>query len=130
MIFSVQSTTVSFCSINTEKNKKFSIIIPLISPIGAKYRPMMVFSIYTNAMKLFSWKMSESPGTIHCLHGIRVIATIWVLLEHNCTSTLYMPIRNAAIELEVIDCYQFHEFHAFLLCFFFIIKFAARANLS
>lgn len=91
--------------------------------LGMKYRPFMVFSIYTNTMKIFSWKISESPGTIQCLHGIRVIATLWVLLEHNCTSLLYLPLRNAAIELEVIDFCHIHGicifFHMFFLSYNF-----------
>lgn len=69
--------------------------------IGTKYQPFMIFSIYTNTMKLFSCKMSESPDNIHCLHGIRVIGMLWVLLVHNFTGLLYLPVRNAAIELEV-----------------------------
>lgn len=79
-------------------------------PTGTKYQPFMVFSSYTNTVKLFSWKTDESPGTIQCLNGIRVIGTLWVLLEHNCTSMLYLPLRNAAIELEVIDIVSSVEF--------------------
>lgn len=101
---------VSFSSIDyritgLNKNVIFLQTLSHLLHLGTKYRPFMVFSIYTNTLKLFSWKISESPGTIECLHGIRVIATLWVMLEHNCTSLLYLPLRNAAMELEVIDCF-------------------------
>lgn len=76
-----------------------------------------MFSVYTNTLKLFTWKNAESPGTIECLHGIRVIGTLWVLLEHNCTSILYLPLRNAAIELEVIDFVSSMGFVDFVFIF-------------
>lgn len=50
--------------------------------LGNKSEICTSFSVYTNGMKLLSYKKSKSPDMMSCLHGIRAITTQWVVLGH------------------------------------------------
>lgn len=50
--------------------------------LGKKFEPFLMFSIYTNGMRLFSCQRSKSPDTIGCLNGIRVLTSVWVVFGH------------------------------------------------
>lgn len=41
---------------------------------------LLPFSVYTNGMKLLSYKKSKSPDMMNCLNGIKAISTQWVVL--------------------------------------------------
>lgn len=40
------------------------------------------FSALTNGRKLLSMKVSKSPTNLSCVHGIRVLSTLWVVIGH------------------------------------------------
>jgi hypothetical protein len=40
------------------------------------------FSALTNGRKLLSMKVSKSPSNLSCVHGIRVLSTLWVVIGH------------------------------------------------
>lgn len=42
----------------------------------------MAFSVYSNGRRLLSSKKSKSEDVVHCVHGIRVFSTQWVVLGH------------------------------------------------
>ena len=63
---------------------------------------MLVFSIGANARRLFSCEMPLSTNVIHCLNGIRVLSTIWIMVEHTAIMYLYLPVQNRASLTEVI----------------------------
>lgn len=54
----------------------------------------MVFSVYTNGRSLLSCKKSTSKDVMHCVHGIRVISTQWVVLGHTYFLYMNMPTGN------------------------------------
>lgn len=51
--------------------------------IDDKTPSFLAFSIYTNGQKVLSYKKSKSTDTMHCLNGIRVISTQWVVIGHS-----------------------------------------------
>lgn len=56
-------------------------VILLYSHIsGKKSQTYLAFSAYTNGKQLLSYKKSKSPDQMGCLHGIRVLSTLWVVL--------------------------------------------------
>lgn len=57
--------------------KQFAFILT-----EAKKQILMAFSVYTNGRKLLSSKKSKSKDVVHCVHGIRVFSTQWVVLGH------------------------------------------------
>lgn len=68
---------------------------------GDKSLAFVAFSIYSNGMKLFAYKKAKSPGMMHCLHGIRVISTQWVVLTHTYFIHMMLPMRNKSFLLTV-----------------------------
>lgn len=48
--------------------------------LGKKSEMLLPFSVYTNGMKLLSYKKSKSPDMMNCLNGIKAISTQWVVL--------------------------------------------------
>ncbi|XP_066977840.1 nose resistant to fluoxetine protein 6-like isoform X2 [Macrobrachium rosenbergii] len=50
-------------------------------------RFLLPFSAYTNIQKLFHLNTENSPETITCLHGIRVLSMTWVVWAHQQTGT-------------------------------------------
>lgn len=86
----------------------FSFIIQLFPSMeifcycsGEKCEGLLAFSIYSNGMKLLSYKRAKSSDTMHCLHGIRVISTQWVVLGHTFQIYKSLPIRNMFAVSEV-----------------------------
>lgn len=58
---------------------------------------LLAFSVYSNGMKLLSYKEVKSPGMMNCLHGIRVISTQWVVIGHTFVMYITLPIRNKTV---------------------------------
>jgi hypothetical protein len=56
---------------------------------------LSAFSVYTNGEKLFEIKRSSSPNSIECLHGIRGVAILWIILGHRYVlPTVFLPVIN------------------------------------
>ncbi|CAL4067284.1 unnamed protein product [Meganyctiphanes norvegica] len=51
-------------------------------------RYLLVFSGYTNMSKIFHINTKESPTSIACLHGMRVLSMTWVIWGHQWAFTL------------------------------------------
>ncbi|XP_068234582.1 nose resistant to fluoxetine protein 6-like isoform X2 [Palaemon carinicauda] len=60
------------------------------------FRYLLPFSAYTNIQKVFQMNTESPPGTITCLHGLRVLSMTWVVWAHQqmqtfvYTSNLYI----------------------------------------
>lgn len=63
----------------------------------------MAFSINTNGRELFSCKDSSTSNQIQCLHGIRVISTVWLVVGHVASMVGLLPVRNRAEIIEVAN---------------------------
>jgi hypothetical protein len=63
---------------------------------------VQAFSLHKNVPALFS--LSRSPDDIECLHGIRAISVLFVLLSHKAVALSYYPYlnRTAMVEVNVI----------------------------
>ncbi|KAF2881929.1 hypothetical protein ILUMI_24244 [Ignelater luminosus] len=59
---------------------------------------LTAFSLITNTKKLLH--TTSDSGQISCLHGIRVISMMWVILGHRYTKTNMMPMVNRLITFE------------------------------
>lgn len=70
---------------------------------GERYSLFLAFSFYTNGKKILSYTANKSDDTLHCLHGIRVISTQWVVLGHAYLFYAFLPIRNYAAIPEASD---------------------------
>lgn len=71
--------------------------------LGQRIPLFLAFSFYTNGKKLLAYKETKSDDTLHCLHGIRVITTQWIVLGHSYLLYALMPIQNLAAIPEVSD---------------------------
>lgn len=69
---------------------------------------LISFSIWTNTSKLTS--INRSPKSIRCLHGLRAISILWVILGHRFTLTGIIPITNF-VEIKDVKIW-FIIFHA------------------
>lgn len=65
-------------------------------------RALQSFSAISNAKTLFSCS-SQSTDDMSCLHGIRVVTAIWVLVSHSCLALLTRNIynRNDMIQVRI-----------------------------
>lgn len=54
----------------------------LLHNLDEKSQAFLAFSVFTNGKKVLSYKKSRSTDTMHCLNGIRVISTQWVVMGH------------------------------------------------
>ena len=53
------------------------------------------FSVYTNGEKLFEIKRSNSPNAIECLHGLRGLSILWIVLGHRYLMPVsFVPVIN------------------------------------
>lgn len=70
-------------------------VTPIIKPItDKKCQPLLVYSIYTNGKKLFSYESTTSPHIIQCLHGIRSMTTISMIASHTYYVFFFLPSRE------------------------------------
>ena len=60
---------------------------------------MQAFSLHKNVSALFS--LSRSPDDIECLHGIRAISVLFVLLSHKSVALSFNPYMNRTATAEV-----------------------------
>ncbi|XP_055304016.1 uncharacterized protein LOC129569308 [Sitodiplosis mosellana] len=81
IIFCLIATSTSYDILYTSKNRE-------------KSRVLLAFSFYTNGQKLLSYKESNSPNMLSCLHGIRVITTLWVVIGHTFLMFIMLPNQN------------------------------------
>lgn len=51
--------------------------------------------MFKNSKSLFDLSKSEDPDTIHCLHGLRALSIIWILVGHRYMLTFQRPIANS-----------------------------------
>ncbi|XP_055915376.1 O-acyltransferase like protein-like [Eupeodes corollae] len=84
-----------------------------------KPNPVLIaFSMLTNGKRLFAINTKRSPNNIDCLTGIRVIATLWIIMHHTfihastaavinsfdirawTVSLEYMPIYNGSMTVD------------------------------
>lgn len=62
---------------------------------GRKKRPILTsFSLYSNSKAILSLKLSSSKEMV-CLHGIRSLAIIWIVIVHTYTNFWQLPVLNA-----------------------------------
>lgn len=102
MTFIVLSMNVSVATSITAQNlpadlKKCRITLIFVNLdrlLVPKRQLFMVFSVYTNGRSLLSCKKSTSKDVMHCVHGIRVISTQWVVLGHTYVLYMTMPTAN------------------------------------
>lgn len=52
------------------------------------------FSILNNGRKLLSMKVSSRGTNIGCIHGIRVLSTLWVVIGHTWIYGPYLSAHN------------------------------------
>lgn len=57
------------------------------------------FSLLTNGRSLL--KTGCGPNEISCLHGLRVISTMWIILDHRFSIQFIHPIRNTFYQFNV-----------------------------
>lgn len=55
---------------------------------------LTAFSALRNGKRLFTCKSNPSPDFINCFHGIRAIASQWIILHHIHTFTYYSNLNN------------------------------------
>lgn len=71
--------------------------------LGKKFEPILMFSVYTNGLKIFTCHRTQSPNVIQCLHGIRGIMAIWVITIHSYYVFYLIPSREHIEFIRVID---------------------------
>lgn len=62
--------------------------------LGVKSDVLLVFSLYTNGIKLFSCKKSKWSDTIGCLNGIRALSSIYIIFSHSSGMYQKTPLHN------------------------------------
>ncbi|KAB0798818.1 hypothetical protein PPYR_06698 [Photinus pyralis] len=62
---------------------------------------LISFSFFTNGRKMFA--ISKNDDEISCLHGIRVISIMWIILGHWGLLFGRLPIRNLNFVLEFMN---------------------------
>lgn len=68
-----------------------------------KCEALSMFSLYSNGKRLFSCGTTQSPNVIQCLHGIRSIATLWVIAGHTLVISFMLPTLQHAEFVDVIN---------------------------
>lgn len=58
---------------------------------------LVTLSFNTTTKKLFATTRSEDE--ISCLHGIRVLSMMWIIMAHYCLAYTHLPIRNMSFIL-------------------------------
>lgn len=67
--------------------KKFLLVSLIAGPASGLFTS---FSVITNGKKLLT--VSRNPEQFHCLHGIRWLSMMWVVLGHQI---MYSPMNQA-----------------------------------
>lgn len=52
------------------------------------------FSLFNNGRKLLSMKVSSRGTNLGCIHGIRVLSTLWVVIGHTWIYGPYLSAHN------------------------------------
>jgi hypothetical protein len=69
---------------------------------------LVSFSLYTNGQNLFNMKTSKND--IRCLHGIRVLSIVWILLGHRYFLYLLMPGMNPIEFITTVSLFALFRF--------------------
>ena len=64
---------------------------------------IFAFSLYTNIKKWLTTGGPTGGDDLGCVHGIRVLSTVWVVLGHTWLMIAYIPSWN---QIEVAEAYQ------------------------
>ncbi|XP_070501268.1 nose resistant to fluoxetine protein 6-like [Chironomus tepperi] len=73
-------------------------IIKLKSKNPEPNKLLSSFSVYTNGYKLFDITKSKSSSSINCLHGLRGMSILWIILGHRITNQYPWGNTNDFIE--------------------------------
>lgn len=68
-----------------------------------KYPPFVIFSIYTNGVKLFLRGNKNNSDVVGCVSGIRALTAVWTIYLHVCTMYLFLPLQNLTTFSKVIN---------------------------
>lgn len=71
--------------------------------VGKKCELFLMFSIYTNGLKIFTCTSIQSSNVIQCIHGIRGITAIWIVAVHTFYVFYLIPSREHIEFVQVID---------------------------
>lgn len=72
----------------------------IAAPASRKSLALSAFSVYTNGQKLFDRRPTTGNGDqLSCVHGIRVLSIVWVVLGHSYMMMALGPLTNA---LEIV----------------------------
>jgi hypothetical protein len=63
---------------------------------------LLSFSIYTNGSNLFQMNQPKSSSEISCLHGIRVISLVGVMLLHEYFFRVLSPFSDSKVYQEFL----------------------------
>ncbi|KAK9872837.1 hypothetical protein WA026_019624 [Henosepilachna vigintioctopunctata] len=86
---------IAFCSTSYD-------IICFMSATKPRYHILVAFSFYTNGMKLL--KHSINADQLGCLHGIKTISMMWVILGHTYLNLMLVaPIDNISYLTDWLD---------------------------
>lgn len=76
-----------------------------------KSEALLMFSFYSNGMKLFSCTKSNSLDAMDCIHGIRAISTISVIFGHIFVVYMMFPLRNVPTFAKVNNKLNYSHIH-------------------
>lgn len=97
-------------------------------------RYVLVFSFYTNLPKIFRINTNESEEVISCLHGIRVLTMVWVVMGHAfLISFFFSPNKGYIAQMIAENPYSYQLiFNAFpsVDTFFFMSGLLVAYNLT
>ncbi|KAF2881933.1 hypothetical protein ILUMI_24248 [Ignelater luminosus] len=91
---------------NTNLDSKLGCILTVskyyLFHFSESAHPLLIaFSVITNGRKLFT--ISRDTRQISCLHGIRVLSTVWVIIGHRYQTQLSFPVKNMLYLKEWMD---------------------------
>ncbi|XP_055547729.1 nose resistant to fluoxetine protein 6-like [Wyeomyia smithii] len=75
-------------------------------------RTLLIFSLYSNGVKLFqmvprpSADGSQKSNAIDCLNGIRVISMVWIIFSHNYMMLTMSPLNNMLAMYDWVTSYH------------------------
>lgn len=108
------STCIFFRSVNSnrdfinESSMTQIFLCNIISEPSQCHNLLISFSIWTNTKNLF--KINRNSNSLTCLHGLRSISLLWVIIGHRFMITTYSLIMN-----------NFYLINVLYICVFYYI---------